>query len=335
LPRYITIKLIKYLSICLKKGIVMVRKQTLILGLLASIGTLSAAYSVAETGSGHKDASSSFRKEDGGKQGGSVQNTSHKEDSSSTEKSKEGVSLVGATSASSSNNVFSEAQIKDIKLMIGSTLKENPEMIVEALQKFTDRQQQEQFKKMQDGLSKNRDRIIDPSSATLLGNSDAETKLVVFLDPNCPHCRRFEQAIDKVKSQYPKVAILMRYWPILGPDSEKIASALWAIKGFGPGKFEEFARIISSKEGPFTYEMFVKLVEEHKLDKGKFEAAVNSAETKTAIGKTDSLARELGLQGTPTSLLVNKEGVRLVMPTDEKSLEIILKGELKGESKSS
>ena len=41
---------------------------------------------------------------------------------------------------------------------------------------------------------------------------------------------------------------------------------------------------------------------------------------------TSKLAKDIGLQGTPTSLLVDKNGIRLVMPTDEKSLESILKG---------
>jgi protein-disulfide isomerase len=235
--------------------------------------------------------------------------------------------VIDPTNEGVSGASFSADQVKAIKAVIDQTLKTNPEMIVEALQKFTERQQQEQQKKMQDGLAKNRDRIVDPASGILLGKPDAETKLVVFIDPNCPHCRTFEEALHKVRGNHPDVAILLKYWPILGDDSREVARGLLALKD--AGKNEDISKLIAAAKGPFTYDMLRTWVKQQKLNPSKFDQDAKSSAISEHLDKTDGLAKELGLQGTPTSLLVGKNGITLVMPTDEKSLDTILRGGVK------
>jgi protein-disulfide isomerase len=217
--------------------------------------------------------------------------------------------------------------LKEIKAIISQSLKNNPEMIVEALQKFTERQQQEQQKKMQDGLTKNKERIADSTSGILLGKPDAETKLVVFMDPNCPHCRSFEEALHKVRGNHPNVAILLKYWPILGEDSKEVARGILALKD--AGKNEELSKLVAATKGPLTYDILRTWVAKQKISPSKFDQDAKSSTINEYLDKTDALAKELGLQGTPTSLLINKDEVRLVMPTDEKSLDNILKGGVK------
>ena len=48
-------------------------------------------------------------------------------------------------------------------------------------------------------------------------------KLAVFEDPNCGYCKRFERDLQKIDN----VTIYMFLYPILGPDSNEKAKALW------------------------------------------------------------------------------------------------------------
>jgi protein-disulfide isomerase len=209
---------------------------------------------------------------------------------------------------------------------IADILNKNPEIIVEALQKFTERQERAQQEKMEASLMKYQSEISKESNAALLGKKDAEVKLVVFLDPNCPHCRPFAQALNKARENFPNVAILVRHWAILGKDSEEVVRGLWAIRQQGQDRFVAATKAIASSEERFTFPKLLAWVEDHKLNVAKFKEDSQSNSTKEVVEATSKLAKDIGLQGTPTSVLIDKNGIRLVMPTDEKSLESILKG---------
>jgi protein-disulfide isomerase len=307
----------------------MTKKGKLTLGLLASILIIPAVVGDSESTKGEAALSQNPALPTGNlkAKSGELEGIEAVSVEEEDEEDKEAIPATDLTKGSTAGATFSEDQLKEIKAVISQSLKNNPEMIVEALQKFTERQQQEQHKKMQDGLAKNKDRIADPASGILLGKPDAETKLVVFMDPNCPHCRTFEEALHKVRGDHPNVAILLKYWPILGEDSKEVARGILALKD--AGKNEELSKLVTTTKGPLTYDTLRTWVTKQKINPSKFDQDAKSSAISESLDKTDALAKELGLQGTPTSLLVSKDEVRLIMPTDEKSLDSILRGGVK------
>lgn len=213
----------------------------------------------------------------------------------------------------------------DLEKKITDILTKNPEIVVKALQKYSEKEQAVQQEKLQVSLMKNKEEITKESSAAVLGKNNADIKLVVFLDPNCPHCRNFEQAVGQVRGNYPNITFLMRHWAILGKDSEDVSRGLWAIKQQGADKLEAISKTIAASAEPYTYAKLLTWVKEQKLNAKKFEEDARSKAAQEALDSTAKLAQGMGLQGTPTSILVDKKGIRLVTPTDEKSLDVILK----------
>lgn len=55
---------------------------------------------------------------------------------------------------------------------------------------------------------------------------NGKRKLVVFEDPNCGYCKRFERDLQKVDN----VTVHMFLYPILGPDSTEKSKAIWCAK---------------------------------------------------------------------------------------------------------
>ena len=53
-----------------------------------------------------------------------------------------------------------------------------------------------------------------------------ERKLVVFADPNCGYCKRFERDLNNVKD----VTVYTFLYPILGPDSIEKSKNIWCAK---------------------------------------------------------------------------------------------------------
>ncbi|MBM3632615.1 MAG: hypothetical protein FJX03_02755 [Alphaproteobacteria bacterium] len=240
-----------------------------------------------------------------------------------------GTSGEGATSPASAKESLEGIDDTILARRINKILTDSPEMIVAALQKFNQAQHRIQQEKLDASLVKYKDEISKDSSAIVLGKKDAEIKLVVFLDPNCPHCRPFSQALTKVSTEHPNVAIFVRQWPILGPDSEEVARGLWAIKQQGSDKFNAITKAIAASEDRYTFAKLLLWVTDHKLDVTKFKKDFESQATKDIVDNTKKLALDIGLEGTPTSLLVSKKGIRVVSPTDEKSLQSILTGAAK------
>lgn len=59
---------------------------------------------------------------------------------------------------------------------------------------------------------------------TVRGNG--QRKLVVFADPNCGYCKRFERDLQKVDN----ITIYTFLYPILGADSTEKSKAIWCAK---------------------------------------------------------------------------------------------------------
>jgi thiol:disulfide interchange protein DsbC len=53
-----------------------------------------------------------------------------------------------------------------------------------------------------------------------------ERKLVVFADPNCGYCKKFERDLQSVKD----VTVYTFLYPILGPDSSEKSKQIWCSK---------------------------------------------------------------------------------------------------------
>lgn len=318
----------------------MVRKDKFVLGLLVSL------FAISPVLGDNKDTASETSKAEESK--GVGKNIAISASSGDTQKSKsldsngakeltqptpvsgtneDGKSVEATPTAATGSAVNGGLSDAEFEKKLIDTINKNPQIIVTALQKFTESQERELQEKMEASFMKYKDEISKESSATLLGKKDAEVKLVVFLDPNCPHCRPFAQALHKVRENFPNVAVLIRHWPIL-KDSDEVVRGLWAIKRQGQDKYNAACKAIASapSEERYTFAKLLAWVEDHNLNVKQFKEDSQSKETIETVEETSKLAKNIGLQGTPTSLLVDKNGIHLVMPTDEKSLENVFKG---------
>jgi thiol:disulfide interchange protein DsbC len=69
---------------------------------------------------------------------------------------------------------------------------------------------------------------IDPSAlpmrdAIVIKQGSGARRLVVFEDPNCGYCKKFERDVAQIKD----VTIQLYLYPILGPDSTEKSKAIW------------------------------------------------------------------------------------------------------------
>ena len=116
-------------------------------------------------------------------------------------------------------------------------------------------------------------------------------KLIVFEDPNCGYCKRFERDLQKVDN----VTVHMFLYPILGPDSSEKSKAIWCAKDRGKAWLDWMVR-----------------------DQPPTAATCDSS----AIQRNVEVGRKHRITGTPTLLFA--DGTRVPGALDTKQIEKFL-----------
>lgn len=152
-----------------------------------------------------------------------------------------------------------------------------------------------------------REELMVADSFTI-GNASASAYLVEFSDFQCPACRAFMPVVDELVTKYSdKLFFVYRHYPL--PQHTFAKPAAMAVEAAGEqGKFWEMAKLLFENQDRFSKELWGSLADDLKLDRMKFNAALNSQNLKAKIDRDEIAATALKLPGTPSFLL---NGVRL------------------------
>jgi thiol:disulfide interchange protein DsbC len=124
---------------------------------------------------------------------------------------------------------------------------------------------------------------LDAAFKTVRGNG--KRLLAVFVDPNCPYCKRFEKDLAKVDD----VTVYTFLYPILSQDSHQKAQAIWC----------------SADKSKTWIDL---------MQNGKVPAA---ASCDTPIEKNLAFGRKYRINGTPTLVFANGERVPGAVSTEQ------------------
>jgi protein-disulfide isomerase len=141
-----------------------------------------------------------------------------------------------------------------------------------------------------------------PASVTL-GDPMAITSktLVVFHDPNCPHCQEFKPETDKLVQQGWKINVLSV--GILGEDSVAYSAMMYAVSQ----QYPELAEILYREAipGEANVAAALKIAQDYGVSAPEILALVTQTGAYEYVGANAQLMEELGSQGTPSWILSN------------------------------
>lgn len=136
---------------------------------------------------------------------------------------------------------------------------------------------------------------LDDAFKTVHGNG--KRVLAVFVDPNCPYCKRFEHELTKVND----ITVYTFLFPILSQDSQQKAQAIWC----STDKSKAWSDWMLNGKKP----------------------APAPANCETPIAKNLAFARKNNITGTPTIIFAN--GERVPGAISAKRLETMLASNVK------
>ncbi|TDI60890.1 MAG: DsbA family protein [Alphaproteobacteria bacterium] len=200
---------------------------------------------------------------------------------------------------------FNDDEQSEIEAIVHNYLIENPQILEEmiAAMKF-----QEAFsaqKKAKDIIVEKYDAIFYPGAAFVTGNPKGDVTLVEFFDYTCVFCRKSLPDLEKLINTDPNLRVVFIDFPALrgrNPTS-MVATRASVAAAQQEGKYAAYHfKMMGTKSG-LTEKAIVRIAGEVGLDVEQLTKDMNAPETYARIDANMELARDLGIDGTPTFIV--------------------------------
>jgi protein-disulfide isomerase len=134
-----------------------------------------------------------------------------------------------------------------------------------------------------------------------LGNPDGDVTLVEFFDYSCGFCKRAMPDLLTLLKDDPKLKIVLKELPILGPGSLDAARVAIAVRMQDPGgqKYVAFHQDLLGNAGPAGRDKALAAAKDQGLDMTRLEQDMASDEIVATIKEDMQLASAVGITGTP------------------------------------
>ncbi len=196
---------------------------------------------------------------------------------------------------------FSAGQKEELKKLMRSYLLENPEVIAEALTELDSREAKNKVAKRTNVLVSRRQEILNPSEGTIIGNPKGDVTVVEFFDYNCGYCKSMFQAISEVLKEDPKMRLVLKEYPILGPSS--VAASRAALASRKQGKYADFHLALLGYKGSLSDSVVMVIAQNIGLDVKKLQDDMKDPAITEILVKNHDLADALGVDGTPQIII--------------------------------
>lgn len=193
------------------------------------------------------------------------------------------------------------SQKESIKALIREVLRDQPELVLEALQAMEIRQQAAQERRVASLLAANRDQLERDPADIVEGNPKGDVTVVEFADYRCGYCKAVHPTVKEVVQSDGHIRLVYKQFPILGPQSVQAARAVLAAAKQGKGL--EMHRGLMEARGDFSDDMIAEMARGLGIDTAKLTADMKTPQTLAHLQRTMELGRALDIKGTPAFII--------------------------------
>ena len=181
--------------------------------------------------------------------------------------------------------------------LVLKTIRDNPEIVMEAIQVLQAREAEAQALASAEALKAQQAALQNDPNAPIWGNPDGDVTIVEFFDYNCGYCRRVFPTVKELVEADGNIRVVMREWPILGEESVFAARA--ALASRKQGKYTEFHTALMAEQGRANEANVLSIADDLGMDIDQLRADMDSPEVDAHIAASRQLTQSLGLNGTP------------------------------------
>ncbi len=189
----------------------------------------------------------------------------------------------------------------DIKALALEAIRENPQIIMEAIAILEGQRDEAQAAAQAEFLLGQRSLLENDPNAPSVGNPEGDAVVVEFFDYNCPYCKRAAADVKALLAADSNVRVVYREWPILGEGSVFATRAALAARA--QGKYDEMHEGLMEMRGRAEEASVLALARSVGLDVDQLVADMQSDAVNNHIATSERLAQSLGFTGTPSFVI--------------------------------
>ena len=206
-----------------------------------------------------------------------------------------------APSGAQDEQIFTQKQQDALKKLVHDYLIENPGVIADAIEALRQKEDLAADLAAKKTMAERKDEIFNDPDSPVIGNPKGDVTLVEFFDYRCPYCKAMsEQIFDTVKSDG-KVKLVLKEFPVLGPESVTAARAALAARE--QKKYEDFHKAMMRLKEPVTEKVVFKVAAEVGLNVEKLKKDMEDQKIDTILRNNIRLAHDLDISGTPAFII--------------------------------
>jgi len=193
-----------------------------------------------------------------------------------------------------------DAKQSEFERMLKEYLAAHPEAIQEALDVLASRKAAGKAEQQRTAIKTiGRELFSSPRQVTL-GNRTGDVTLVEFFDYNCGYCKRALTDLLALMKNDPKLKVVLKEYPILGPDSVEAARVAVAVRMQDAGaRYLAFHRKLLENRGHNDKARALAAAEEAGFDMARLERDLASEEVTKSLDESTRLGKALAINGTP------------------------------------
>lgn len=214
-----------------------------------------------------------------------------------------GLGATARAQAAPAASAFSAAQRAEIVAILRQALRTDPSILRDAVAALQADEGTGKEARAQSAIEHAGASLAHAAGDPVAGNPDGDVTLVEFYDLRCPYCRRMLPVMAELLAGDPKLRLVYKDIPILGPPSVLGARAVLAaqrqdgylklhdaIMGGGPALTEDTLRDAATRSG---------------LDWERLRRDMAAPDVQARINANLDLAQSLGIDGTPAYVVGN------------------------------
>ncbi|HKF73677.1 MAG TPA: DsbA family protein [Stellaceae bacterium] len=215
------------------------------------------------------------------------------------------VVLLGALSPARApaQEMSKPADRQAIEQIIHDYLISHPEVVIEALRANDARAKAQEEAEIRAQIVKHQDELLRDAKSPVGGNPAGDVTIVEFFDYRCPYCKQVEPALEALLKEDPRIRVVYKEFPILGPQSLIASQVSLAALKQSPQKYAHLHATLMNTKGDLNQESILKAAEAAGLDVAKIKADMNGRDIDALIKRNYDLADALKITGTPAFVI--------------------------------
>jgi protein-disulfide isomerase len=200
---------------------------------------------------------------------------------------------------------LSAGQRGEVERIVRDYLIGHPEVLQEAMAELEKRQSAADAEKHKTAIKQYSQSIFSSPRQVVLGNPDGNVTFVEFFDYNCGYCKRAMDDMLTLMKDDPKLKVVLKEFPVLGPGSVEAAQVAVAVRMQDKSgkKYLEFHQKLLSGRGQADKARALAVAKDIGLDMARLEKDLASPEVKATLQESFKIAEALGLNGTPSYVI--------------------------------